>query len=509
LKDWLDLLQKIAPILHFLQDIVSVNHYEDEMLADIVNGIKEDPLQLQQSFGRYLEAPSLELTRAICASIMNNDCDYARNCMHSIDLAHAQLLSAVSDLRFDIFYRPNPSLDDPAFSYQNDAAKWGHFARGLSFAHGMSRLVSVISVRSFEATTTPNTESEDIRCKKANESFPNRTSPHSPINWIRDSVQNLFDGMQWSRPFSCQRQDLHYALNFGVQVSLATLWYAVPVLNSNMNNQGLFVSVTTCFISMGKFGLTFQKSVQRILGTAIAGIFSMFVVATLNLSNRQALNATYPYIFLCLLLTDRKRPYTMDCAAFTAAILLFQLPSSNIEDELLVAVTSRIATVGIGVIQFIIIEMIFFRDSARTRVEEQSRLYMNLLRDVFDGIAKFAGSLDAKKETEKSALECMRSSIEACMSSTKDALADLDAAAHEPGPTVDVKPPFVVDNYSKLLSIQSSMNTTLSEMMDSFEAMSEISESETDKPAYKYEVSMLQAMIETIRDPLKRLSETL
>ncbi|KAL3916304.1 MAG: hypothetical protein SGILL_005237, partial [Bacillariaceae sp.] len=241
--------------------------------------------------------------------------------------------------------------------------------------------------------------------------------------------------------------------------------------------------------------------------TAIASVFAMFVVATLDLSTSQALNSTYPYILLCIMLTDRKSPYTMDCAAFTAAILLFQRPGT---EELFLAVTFRIATVGIGVIQFIVVEMIFFRDSARTRVEEQGRIFMTILTRAFDDIAEFAAGLDGERRNvanDEAALEELKLSVSACKKSTTDALADLDAAQHEPGPKIDVKPPFDFENYSQLLEVQSRTNTTLSQLLDCCEAMAESPESDKDKPAYREEVSMLQAMIESVRDPLKKLSK--
>mmetsp|Transcript_8613 Transcript_8613/g.21575 ORF Transcript_8613/g.21575 Transcript_8613/m.21575 type:complete len:1012 (-) Transcript_8613:108-3143(-) len=522
LDNSLQLFHTIVPTLKFLEDIVLVNHYEDEMRADIVHELKDYPLNLRESFTRYIETPLRALTKALYMDIVegNTSKETKMDEINHVRRAHRQLLTAVQNHRFDIFYRPRKVVnDDPAFSREADAARWGFFARGLSFVQGMGRLVCAVENGRIQERELPSDKKTD--------GLPNSSASHSFSNWLRDFASVFFAGVHWSRPFSIDRENIRYALNFAVQVGLSSLWFAIPVLNDRLDNEGIFVAVTTCFISTGKFGLSFQKSVQRILATAIASIYVLFVVVTLDLSANQALNATYLYILLCLLLIDRKNPYTMDCAAFTAVILLSKLDPSDTENEsqeLYVLVVNRIASVGIGVIQFIVIEMFFFYDSARTRIEEQSRIHVRYIADAVDGIAAFVSRLDIDGKDEgddegdndgnndaeeisnqSESLELIRTAIGLCEDSTAAAVADITAAKQEPEPKIDIKSPFEFVCYSKLLSVQSNINTILSQILGCCEAVTKTPERDTTKPVYKYEVKMLVEMFDSVRGPFERL----
>ena len=521
LENSLQLFHKILPTLKFLEDIVLVNHYEDEMRDDFIHELKDDPLNLQESFTRYLDTPLRALAKALYMDIVvgNTTKESKFDEINHVQLAHRQLLNAVQNHRFDIFYRPSRVVDDdPAFSREADAARWGFFARGLSFVQGMGRLVCAVENGQIQESGLPS--------HKKTDGLPDSSISYSLSSWLQDLSSVLFAGIRWSRPFSIDRGNVRYALNFAVQVGLSSLWFAIPVLNDRLGNEGIFVAVTTCFISTGKFGLSFQKSVQRILATAIASIYVLFVIVTLDLSANQALNVTYIYILLCLLLIDRKNPYTMDCAAFTAVILLSKLDPSDTENEsqeLYVLVVFRIASVGIGVIQFIIIEMLLFYDSARTRIEEQSRMHVRYIADAVDGIAAFVSRLDTDRNdegdgegndrnndadeisTQSEPLELIKTAIGLCEDSTAAAKADLLAAKQEPEPKIDIKSPFEFDGYAKLLSVQSNMNTILSQILGCCEALTESPEKDVTKTVYKYEVKMLVEMCDSVRGPFERL----
>lgn len=511
LTEWLGLLRTLVPTLRFLERIVEVNHYEDEIREGMEDGPKEDPLRLQENFKRYMEIPLRALARALEEAMLNNAKDSSTLVLQSVNRANQQLMTAVADHRFDLFYCVKPTESSPLPSSKVENARWSFFARGMSFAFGMNRLAKSILVGTFEAVSTPN----ETFIRVQNNTKKDDGSRDKPLpclcsrNWLHDISAVVFSGIDWKDPFECTRDDLLFAWNFSVQIGLAALWYAIPFLNERMNNQGLFVSVTTSIIAMmGKFGRSFQKSVQRLLGTAIASIWAMFVVATLNLSTTQVLNATYPYILVCLMLSDRKNPYTMDCAAFTAVILLFHRTPFPTHDELFSAVTFRIATVGIGIIQFIIVDMAFFRDSARTRVEGQSRYYFCLLDCAFDGFAQFASNLSTNGEDEgkKKILKSVAASLALCKASTADTLDDLSVAQQEPGPKIDVKAHFAFEEYSELLSVQASMNTNLSQILDCFHAMVETPEKDVNKVVYQQSVRYLQGIIDSVRNPLNRLT---
>ncbi|OEU23131.1 hypothetical protein FRACYDRAFT_233298 [Fragilariopsis cylindrus CCMP1102] len=391
ITNWLQFFRSILPTLQFVSGIVSAKH-RDEASKDIT---------YHEQFLAHATTPLQNLSRALQDAIISADKQSSvTTLLQKANIYHTKLLEALSDHRYYLFYKEAGVINDNNAIPIDATREWNLFIRDVALVHGMSRLTAEVAIVTHSVRRSDNGEIR--RPDNSTSSFGilvcwlrNLVAVFfgDIVCWLRNLVAVFFGDIEWKKPFKWDRELLMYSFSFCVHIFFATLWYAIPQLDDKMNNEGLIVSITTCFIAIGKFGRSFSKSIQRILGTAVAIIWSVFLVLTLQLTRNQAMIATFPYIFICLLLLDRKRPYPMDCAAFTAIILLFQEKTFYTNDDFLRAVTFRMSTVGIGVIQFIVVEMLLFRSSARVRLEDQCVSYFHIVDDVFDNLTNFSSNL--------------------------------------------------------------------------------------------------------------------
>jgi hypothetical protein len=248
---WLQFFRSILPTLRFLSGIVSAKH-RDEASKDIT---------YHEQFLAHATTPLLNLSRALQDAIISADIQSSVTALlQKVNLYHTKLLESLSDHRYYLFYKDKGVINDNNTIPTDATKEWNLFIRDVALVHGMSRLTSEIAIVTHSVRRFNNGEIR--RPDNSTSSFG------SLVYWLRNLIAVFFGDIEWTTPFKWDRELLMYSFSFCVHIFFATLWFAIPQLDDQMNNEGLIVSVTTCFIAIGKFGRSFSKSVQRILGTA-------------------------------------------------------------------------------------------------------------------------------------------------------------------------------------------------------------------------------------------------
>jgi hypothetical protein len=251
---WLQFFRSILPTLRFISSIVSAKH-RDEASKDIM---KND---VDEQFLFHAATPLQNLSRALQDAIVSADKQSSvTSLLQKVNLHHTKLLESLSDHRYKLFYKEEGVINDNGAISTDATKEWNLFIRDVALVHGMSRLTSEVAIVTHAVRRFDNGE---IRRPDSSTSYFGIM-----VSWLRNLVGVFFGDIEWKKPFKWDRELLMYSFSFCVHIFFATLWFAIPQLDDQMNNEGLIVSVTTCFIAIGKFGRSFSKSVQRILGTA-------------------------------------------------------------------------------------------------------------------------------------------------------------------------------------------------------------------------------------------------
>lgn len=251
IANWLQFFRSILPTLQFVSGIVSAKH-RDEASKDIT---------YHEQFLAHATTPLQNLSRALQDAIISADKQSSvTTLLQKANIYHTKLLEALSDHRYYLFYKEAGVINDNNAIPIDATKEWNLFIRDVALVHGMSRLTSEVAILTHSVRRFDN---GGIRRSD------NSTSSFGIlVCWLRNLVAVFFGDIEWKTPFKWDRELLMYSFSFCVHIFFATLWYAIPQLDDKMNNEGLIVSITTCFIAIGKFGRSFSKSIQRILGTA-------------------------------------------------------------------------------------------------------------------------------------------------------------------------------------------------------------------------------------------------
>ena len=251
ITNWLQFFRSILPTLQFVSGIVSAKH-RDEASKDIT---------YHEQFLAHATTPLQNLSRALQDAIISADKQSSvTTLLQKANIYHTKLLEALSDHRYYLFYKEAGVINDNNAIPIDATREWNLFIRDVALVHGMSRLTAEVAIVTHSVRRSDNGE---IRRPD------NSTSSFGIlVCWLRNLVAVFFGDIEWKKPFKWDRELLMYSFSFCVHIFFATLWYAIPQLDDKMNNEGLIVSITTCFIAIGKFGRSFSKSIQRILGTA-------------------------------------------------------------------------------------------------------------------------------------------------------------------------------------------------------------------------------------------------
>jgi hypothetical protein len=266
ITNWLQFFRSILPTLQFVSGIVSAKHH-DEASKDIT---------YHEQFLVHATTPLQNLSRALQDAIISADKQSSvTTLLQKANIYHTKLLEALSNHRYYLFYKEEGVINDNNAIPIDATKEWNLFIRDVALVHGMSRLTSEVVIVTHSVRRFDNGGIR--RSDKSTSSFRilvcwlrNLVAVFfgDIVCWLRNLVAVFFGDIEWKTPFKWDRELLMYSFSFCVHIFFATLWYAIPQLDDKMNNEGLIVSITTCFIAIGKFGRSFSKSIQRILGTA-------------------------------------------------------------------------------------------------------------------------------------------------------------------------------------------------------------------------------------------------
>ena len=266
ITNWLQFFRSILPTLQFVSGIVSAKH-RDEASKDIT---------YHEQFLAHATTPLQNLSRALQDAIISADKQSSvTTLLQKANIYHTKLLEALSDHRYYLFYKEAGVINDNNAIPIDATREWNLFIRDVALVHGMSRLTSEVAIVTHSVRRSDNGGIR--RPDNSTSSFGilvcwlrNLVAVFfgDIVCWLRNLVAVFFGDIEWKKPFKWDRELLMYSFSFCVHIFFATLWYAIPQLDDKMNNEGLIVSITTCFIAIGKFGRSFSKSIQRILGTA-------------------------------------------------------------------------------------------------------------------------------------------------------------------------------------------------------------------------------------------------
>ena len=266
ITNWLQFFRSILPTLQFVSGIVSAKH-RDEASKDIT---------YHEQFLAHATTPLQNLSRALQDAIISADKQSSvTTLLQKANIYHTKLLEALSDHRYYLFYKEAGVINDNNAIPIDATKEWNLFIRDVALVHGMSRLTAEVAIVTHSVRRSDNGEIR--RPDNSTSSFGilvcwlrNLVAVFfgDIVCWLRNLVAVFFGDIEWKKPFKWDRELLMYSFSFCVHIFFATLWYAIPQLDDKMNNEGLIVSITTCFIAIGKFGRSFSKSIQRILGTA-------------------------------------------------------------------------------------------------------------------------------------------------------------------------------------------------------------------------------------------------
>jgi hypothetical protein len=157
-------------------------------------------------------------------------------------------------------------------------------------------------------------------------------------------------------------------LKVGIALSLASLWFAVPSLYTSAL-RGVWMGLTICFVISHAAGASIVACANRMLGTMLAAVFSIFAhrLATAVLGAHASVFGTCALLlawvaFAALWRGDSRIGYLALVAAFTPPALLFGPEAMHQHGAAAFTelVLHRVVMTTIGVVVFLAVELLLW-----------------------------------------------------------------------------------------------------------------------------------------------------
>ena len=195
------------------------------------------------------------------------------------------------------------------------------------------------------------------------ESALNGEDTVSTWSYVQSLVSTPWPWGDWTQ----RRFSLKSALGLG----LVTLWVSIPLLRENIAHpNSVWPGLTVASVTLGTTGAAFQKCIDRLWGTLIAAAVSLIVGTFVSLGEIAKILAVGAFTFVAIFFRNPKRPYAYNYAATSLGSILYGSFDINlgIDDY----VPNRIMLIFVGIVTFLVVEVLLFPRSSRTIMQAKS-----------------------------------------------------------------------------------------------------------------------------------------
>ena len=169
---------------------------------------------------------------------------------------------------------------------------------------------------------------------------------------------------RWQRP-----------LKMALSLTTASLWYVVPALQGHL--QGVWVTVTICFVSQSDVGASTIKCFNRLIGTSLCCAYCL-VCLRLYVANTMLVPVSmFVFVFAVSLFRDLpEHGYAALTAAFTTPVLLLggekHLSSNHVEHF----IVARVEMTVLGVFLYMIFELMLWPTRPRIVIRKKTTEFL-------------------------------------------------------------------------------------------------------------------------------------